>query len=211
MPGAFTVSAPDFARVAAALKSQSPALRKEFGWAVRKAAANVVAAEKAAALAVDSKGAKASGKAQAALIAFSMGRTKAQRSKSIAQYQLNNLAFRKRVDALGKTVGLRQSIANSIGAIIRYQGKDVGVRVRARSSKMPPGMGNMARNVNRGRWVHPMFGNKSVVVVQKSSPPNWFYTAADRPREQFKKDMEQIVQWYAHLLAESARQAAGKQ
>jgi hypothetical protein len=185
-PVTITVQSPDLAKLAAELADASPELRKEFGKAMRKVAKDVVAKEKEAVLGLSSNA--------------------KHTQRQTATFAANALRGRKSVSLNALTAaiehaGLRRSIANSIGAIIRYQGNDVGVRVRARSSKMPKGMERLPQLTNRGRWAHPIMGRGGNTVVQTVNPPGWWWKARDEARDQAIADFNLVLKSYAQKLA----------
>jgi len=181
-----TISSPDLEQLAAALAAASPELRKEFGKAMRKVAKDVVAKEKEAVLGLSSNA--------------------KHTQRQTATFAANTLRGRKSVSVNAFTAaiehaGLRRSIANSIGAVIRYQGNDVGVRVRAGSSKMPKGMEKLPRLTNKGRWAHPIMGRGGNTVVQTVNPPGWWWKARDEVRDQAIADFQKVLQEFAVKLA----------
>lgn len=185
-PISVKVEPPDLACVAAGLAKASPELRREFGKEMRKIAKTAVTAERQAVLGLSSK---------------------AQHTrKQSAIHAANQLRGRKKVteksvmNAL-QGAGLRKSISNSINAIIRYQGADVGVRIRAQSSKMPPGMQRLPQLTNRGSWSHPIFGKGGNTVRQTTSPPGWWSKAREEIYKQARKDFERLLQEYGNKVA----------
>lgn len=181
------VEPPDLACVAAGLAKASPELRREFGKEMRKIAKTAVQAERQAVMGLSSKA--------------------KHTPKQSAMHAANQLRGRKKVTEQSvaralQGAGLRKSIANSINAIIRYQGNDVGVRIRAQSSKMPPGMQRMAAHTNRGKWTHPIFGKGGpAAVTQTTSPPMWWWKARDEIARQAQSDFERLLQDYAKKVA----------
>lgn len=157
-------------------------LRKQLNSAMRKATDEVIREEKKAVLGLSSKGERTN--KQTAIHAANA----LKRKKEISSRQ-----FFKAVE----TAGLRQSVANSIQRIIRYQGKDVGVRIRARASKMPAGMSRLPKKMNRGKWVHPVLGNRNVWVGQRVNPPGWFDQTNRRMFPKIQSQVEAVVREYA--------------
>jgi len=164
-------------------------LRKEFAKSLRKTTEEVLRAEKAAVMGLSSK-AKHTAKQKARFAATELGRKK----------QININQFDKAV----QNAGLRQSIANSIGRIIRYRGKDVGVRVRAQSSKMPPGMGKLPRHTNRGKWGHPFLGHRDIWVDQTTTPAGWWELTGRREYPKVRADIEQVIKEYEKKILKAA-------
>lgn len=188
MLDSYKVELPDLATVAAGL-GKGTELRREFGKAMRTAAKDAVEAERNAVLGLSSKA--------------------RHTRRELATHAANELRGRKKVtdrsvrSAL-EGAGLRKSIANSINAIIRYQGKDVGVRIRAQSSKMPKGMGRLPALTNRGQWTHPIFGKGgSAAVTQTTSPNQWWSKTREEIYKQARKDFEALLQEYAKKVAKN--------
>jgi len=164
------------------IRADGKELRKQLNSAMRKATDEVIREEKKAVLGLSSKG----------------ERTNMQ----TAVYAANTLKSKKAVslnkfDKTVRTAGLRQSVANSIGRIIRYQGKDVGVRIRARASKMPPGMSRLPKKMNKGKWRHPIMGNRNAWVIQQVNPPGWFDATNRRMFPKIQSQVEAVVREYA--------------
>lgn len=177
------VDGAELARVAAELKKADKRLRRDFGKAMREAADRGVKAQQDAVMGLSS----------------SAKHTK----KETARFAANELRGRKSVsvDTFFQAVehaGLRRSIANSIKPIIRYQGSDVGVRIRARSSLMPEGMEALPKATNRGVWGHPIFGKGgSSAVIQRTNPAGWWRKTRDRIFQDVKRDIEEVVRRFA--------------
>jgi hypothetical protein len=149
---------------------------------LRKASFEVMREEKKAVLGLSSKGERT--------------------NKQTAIHAANTLKGKKEIslnkfDKAVRTAGLRQSVANAIGRTIRYQGKDVGVRIRARASKMPPGMSRLPKKMNKGKWVHPVMGNRNVWVGQRVNPPGWFDQTNRRMFPKIQSQVEAVVREYA--------------
>jgi len=172
-----SVQTPDLESVAKKLMGDKQ-LNRDMKKALRQQADLLVASEKAAVMGLSSKGLKGSNAAQAAK-AFAELRGK----KKITDAKIGA--------ALGRA-GLRQSVSNSIGRIIRYQGNDVGIRVRAQASKMPPGMDTMPRAMNKGKWRHPLYGGKEFYTQTVSPPRFWDQTSVER-RDEIIKAMQQVL------------------
>lgn len=178
------VPPPNLAEIAAKL-GRGTELRREFGKKMRDIARDAVKAERAAVMGISSKA----------------RHTKRQRAMHAANQLRNrkNITDRKIETAL-KGAGLRKSIANSINAIIRYQGADVGVRIRAQSSKMPPGMQRLPQLTNKGSWTHPILGKAPGSVRQTTSPPQWWSKTRDQVRQKARADFDQLLQEYAKKI-----------
>lgn len=71
--------------------------------------------------------------------------------------------------------GLRAAAANTVSASVTTGGRSAGVRIRSRSSLMPPDQRKLPMYMNRGSWWHPVFGGDQWVT--QAVQPGWF----DRP------------------------------
>jgi len=165
-----------------AIIAEGKELRKQLNSSLRKATDEVMREEKKAVLGLSSKGERT--------------------NKQTAIHAANTLKGKKEIslnkfDKAVRTAGLRQSVANAIGRTIRYQGKDVGVRIRARASKMPPGMSRLPKKMNKGKWVHPVMGNRNVWVGQRVNPPGWFDQTNRRMFPKIQSQVEAVVREYA--------------
>jgi hypothetical protein len=70
--------------------------------------------------------------------------------------------------------GLRAAVARNTRVTVRTTGSRAGVGVRASKSGMPRGFRNAPRRLNAYKgWRHPVFGDRSVWVVQRGRP-GWF-------------------------------------
>lgn len=72
--------------------------------------------------------------------------------------------------------GLRKRVARTVKLRVRTGGSAAGVRVVA--GPRGTDVGQLARYMNKGRWRHPVYGNRENWVNQ-TVPPGWF----DRPTE----------------------------
>lgn len=68
--------------------------------------------------------------------------------------------------------GFRRKLARTINAQVRTSGRDPGVRVRISKARMGD-QASLATATNKGRWRHPVYGNRSVWVTQTSRRA-WF-------------------------------------
>lgn len=67
----------------------------------------------------------------------------------------------------------------STAAALQLQIRAKGVRIRVNSAKMRPDQQRLPRLMNKGRWRHPVRGNRDVWVTQ-TVPPGWFDKPAQR-------------------------------
>lgn len=77
----------------------------------------------------------------------------------------------------GVSLGLRASIASSVKSDFNGTGNGAVVNIRVSRTRFMAVSGKAgslpARMEGRGRWRHPVFGNKNVWVQQKSHPFLW--------------------------------------
>lgn len=73
---------------------------------------------------------------------------------------------------------LRVTVARAVSAKVTTSAASASLRVRAAQRAMPPDQRRLPRYLNRGRWRHPVFGNKRKWVEQVA-PPAWFDDAAE--------------------------------
>jgi hypothetical protein len=68
--------------------------------------------------------------------------------------------------------GLRRQLARSVRVEVRTGGKFAGARIRADGRRMPDGMKALPAywEGERGRWRHPVFGNRDNWVAQAPHP-----------------------------------------
>lgn len=173
-----SVQSPDLERIAKKLMGDKE-LNRDMRKALRQQADLLIAAEKAAVMGLSSKGSKGSQAAQA--------------NKAYAELRGKKKITDAKIGAAIGRAGLRQSVSNSIGKIIRYQGNDVGIRVRAQASKMPPGMAGLPRMMNRGKWRHPFFGGKEFYGQTVSPPRFWDETSREKHPAIIKAMQEVLV------------------
>jgi hypothetical protein len=85
-----------------------------------------------------------------------------------------------------RATSLRAAAAGALTLEVRERpsarARESGVRIRMRAGKMPGDQKRLPKNMNRGRWRHPVFGNKEVWVSQQTDPPGWFDETFDRQR-----------------------------
>jgi len=108
----------------------------------------------------------------------------------------------KRGGRRGEGKGIRGPVADSIIKRNRLSGQTVGVEIRASRSRMPAGMANMPRNLNKGSWRHPLFGDRGSWYDQVASPPGFFVQA--------RKEMEPVIRRELQALAQKYMQEAMK-
>jgi len=84
----------------------------------------------------------------------------------------------KAIAAARTSSGLRASAARTVGTTVSTSARSAGVRVRSRSSLMPPDQRKLPMHMNRGTWRHPVFGGDTWVT--QTVTPGWFDKPARR-------------------------------
>lgn len=88
------------------------------------------------------------------------------------------------------STGLRRRMASSIGVQVRG-GRNAAVKVRMSRARLGEQAG-AARSTNRGRWRHPVFGDRDV-WVQQESRPGWFDKAVRIGGVNTKREIRQVL------------------
>lgn len=73
--------------------------------------------------------------------------------------------------------GLRATIARATRIEASAGGRTARLRIRINRAMLPPDQRRLPRHLNKGRWRHPVFGNRKRWVGQTANPPGFF----DRP------------------------------
>lgn len=104
---------------------------------------------------------------------------------------------------------LRAAIAKGIQIDQRTTGRRAGVTVRTRNSLLPADQKALPRLLNRGKWRHPVFGNRDVWVEQQSPVKGWWNDtmAAHRPKVEAAV-REEFGRWVDRLGTEIKASAA---
>lgn len=98
---------------------------------------------------------------------------------------------------------LRDAVAGSIKAQVRFGGKSPGVRVAQGSKGMPRGFAMAGRRLNQAKgWRHPVFG-RDVWVVQRGR--QWFEPALKRKQDEYKRAVVAAMNDMAERIARGAR------
>ena len=89
--------------------------------------------------------------------------------------------------AIGRA-GLRDTIARIITTQVSTSARRAAVRIRIPAAAMPPKQRRLPRYLNKGKWRHPVFGNKEVWVGQKSEP-HWFEDTLKKQGPEVRKEI----------------------
>lgn len=96
--------------------------------------------------------------------------------------------------------GLRKELAAATSIQVRTAGNSAGVRVRISRARMGD-RAALAKVTNKGRWRHPVYGNRSAWVTQ-TSRRGWFdaatRSAAPAVRRSLKKVLDDIERKLKH-------------
>lgn len=83
------------------------------------------------------------------------------------------------------------------------------MRVTTKNSLLPPEQRALPRLMNRGRWRHPVFGNRDVWVEQRPGNRGWFTDTLNAKRPAIRKAIErEFVTWLKRVGDEAEK--AGK-
>lgn len=92
---------------------------------------------------------------------------------------------------------LRGLLAKATRVEVRLTGRAAGARIRVDGRRMPDRMKSLPRywegedKGSRGRWRHPVFGNRTAWVQQRGRP--LFYPIVRRHEAQARRAVEQVV------------------
>ena len=168
------ITGADFARVAAALQAHSPELRKALTKGIGAAAKPAQEKMRTAVTSLDTKGSRGGG-SKARLAKQMKGRTL---SLAEAAETGKRLMTAKAYAKAKARSGLRASVARGVRIETRTKG-DAGVRIRASASSLPHDQRKLPRKMNKGKWSHPVFGNREVWASQTVTPAGWFTKTAE--------------------------------
>ena len=152
-----------FARVAGELRGSSPRLRRRMGVSIRAAANPVKEALAQAAMGLSSE-ASVSSRRGWAKVAHGLRWTSRKLSTKGGRWG----GFRS------SGGGLRTKIAGSLQIQVKSAGASPSILIRANPGKMPARMKSLPAATDKGRWRHPVMGNRRVWATQTASPPGWF-------------------------------------
>lgn len=141
--------------------------------------------------------------------------TGAKGKRKTAAIERRALTGKTKVDVGGDkarvmaATSLRASIAKGVRIENRSSGKRAGVRVLSRTSALPADQKYLPRHMNRGKWRHPVFGNRDVWVEQTFTP-GWFNKPIQEHRPAVREAIEaELAEWLelaAFLMEKAAKQ-----
>lgn len=96
---------------------------------------------------------------------------------------------------------LRQAVAANVEALVRFDGKRPGARIRAKRTEQLRGFANAPQRLNSRRgWRHPLFGNYDQWVTQVGAP-GWFDDTLRRLRPRLRRAAEEVLRDRARRIA----------
>lgn len=98
--------------------------------------------------------------------------------------------------------GVRDAIAAGVRLSNRKSGRFAGVTIRSSGSKLPPDQKTLPRAMNRGKWRHPVFGNRNNWVEQVVTPVKWFDDPGKKAKPSIYREVTVAVK---ETLAEAQR------
>jgi hypothetical protein len=94
-----------------------------------------------------------------------------------ADNALTGTLSKTQIRRANRATSLRSAAAGAVGVEVREKPsarvRRVGVSIRMKSSRMPPGQGRLPKHMNYGRWRHPVFGTDTW-VTQTAREQGWF-------------------------------------
>lgn len=183
MPALQIQGAAEFKAASARLAAAGPGVKKSVAAAMRATASPIVADIKNAVSAEDMP-ATASGGGRAQRQAYLLSRRKKPPSAKVAA----KIAGRS---------GLRASIASGVGVRSTLVGVP-SVSIVASARNLPPDQRALVRAIEKGRWVHPVFGDSKARVVQTSRP--YFYPVIEAHIPEIVAAMRQAGRAYIDTL-----------
>jgi hypothetical protein len=96
--------------------------------------------------------------------------------------------------------GLRATVARATNVKLSTSARAASMRLRAQQAKMPADQRRLPAYLNKGKWRHPLFGNKERWYEQKA-PPAWFDDAAEKRGPQTRdKAVEVVAKYLEHIV-----------
>ena len=113
------------------------------------------------------------------------------------------LSDQKRSEKRERARGLRESVARGVRLSNVKKGRNSGIVIRSSGTYLPPDQKKLPRAMNRGKWRHPVFGDRSVWVEQTATPVGWFDNTG-------KKAQPGLVREITKAVDESVRELPSK-
>lgn len=182
MPDFEIRTGPEWAAAVKRLKSADKVIRRELGKEIRAITKPIVKDMRQEILSMDSKVTGVSGASR------SRARVSVERSSNRGKARM---AAQRRLESKG--FGLRKTISQSIQTKISLSGYKQGVRIRVDPAKLGGAARNLPKNVDKGQWRHPVFGDRNVWVTQ-TNRPGWFTQVAERYQTQARHDIVKAME-----------------
>lgn len=94
---------------------------------------------------------------------------------------------------------LRSAIASGISISVKPAGKDVGVRIQAKQTKLR-GFSRAPEYTDGPGWRHPVFGHRTRWVSQRGKN-NWFEGSIKKEKPEIRKEIERVMDETAERIA----------
>lgn len=188
MPGTFEVKGTaQFRRTAARLKAAGAGkVRREMAKEMRSASKPAVEDAQANVLGIESRGVRGRGGQQRREYTVEKSKTKTERVKRKA--------------AEGR--GLRATVARTLRVQVRATAKNATVRIQVDKKQLPEDQRELPFYINKGKWRHPVFGNRHNWVAQSVSPTGWFDRAMLANRRNVRNQAVSVVDDINRRIAE---------
>lgn len=207
----------DLAKVAAALRTQSPDLRKAMSKQLRARAAPLRDELRTAVLGVDSTTTTGRGGA-ASRAAYAYSKTKAGKADSGGyRTPLQQSKRDKAMARLTKRAGLRATIARGIRIEYRdTRGATAGVAIRTNVAQLPEDQRSLPMLMDYGVWRHPVFARRDsdryvtpgLWVAQSATPAGWWTNTGRRWAPTIRRDVNNAFEQWAIRAAVTITTAA---
>jgi hypothetical protein len=172
----------------ATLKRADADLYREVRTTMRKEAQKIKRAQEQAVKSLSSKGGSRG----------SAGRSREATAAGItAENALTGTLSRTQARRASRATSLRSATARALAVEVRDRPsarmRTAGARIRMRASAMPADQRRLPKNMNRGRWRHPVFGDRDVWVSQYVSERGWFDATFDRMKDDAVRAIDAAV------------------
>jgi len=182
MPRSFEVTpGAEWAAAVKRLRSADKVIRTELNKEIRQITAPIVRDMRREIMSMESSATGMSGGAK--------GRARVAVERSSNRAKARETAGRK---LQSDGFSLRKTIAQSLRTKITYSGRTQGVRIRVDPTKLGRAGRKLPKNIDKGQWRHPVFGDRENWVVQ-TVKPGWFTGVAQRYQAQARSDIMQAM------------------
>lgn len=197
----------DLSKVSAALRAQSPELRKAMGKQLRASAVPLRDAMRTAVLGLDATSTSGRGGA-ASRAAYAYSKTKAGRADTGGyRTPLQQANKAKALARATKRAGLRATIARGIRVEYRDSARAdlAGITVRTTVAQLPADQRSLPMLMNAGSWRHPVFARRNSAryvtpglwVAQDVTPSGWWTQTGRRWAPTIRRNINDAFQAWA--------------